>query len=812
MNFSEPQSNRVETSVKTSKTETSEKIIRAFGFAVIFVFLAIIAIVLAFGLDKSFNYDPPNMVLILNILFLTGTGIAIAIISGMSYLSNGRLNILLFGIALFTGALASLLGGWQSNVSNNNSATIHNIGFLISSVVLFASVTTISSSTEISPQKRRNILIIAYSAVAIFFAGLTILTVNGLTPLFFTETGPTLIRQATLAATISLFTIGSLTFYWRYLQSKNETLLWCSMALGLFAISFLSLSLQHVAGDPFGWVGRIAQYIGGFFFLSALLRLRTQTPAEAGISEKWAEAFRSDRAQVTALLRLMLDAFIYCKIVIDNEGRPIDWIYLDVNEAHAQMLGLTKDQIIGKRVSEVIPEEIKDQTDWIGKYGRVALTGESLHFEGYRQSLKKWVHTSAYSPKKGYFVAIFEDITERKKAEENLKGNEQTFLELIERSPFGIYVVNSQFHIQYMNKGSQDAAFRNVRPVIGRDFSEAMHILWPEPTASEIIAHFRHTLQTGDPYYSPPFVYPRHDVEIVEAYEWELQRIRLPTGQYGVICYYFDSTKLRETERGLSQAQAQLKEYATNLERLVEERTKQLKDAERLAAIGATAGMVGHDIRNPLQAIVSDVFLIKFDMSAIPDIEQKEGIQESLDSIEKNISYINKIVQDLQDFAKVLNPVAKEVDLSILCENILKSSNVPTNIEATCKVEKNANAVMADEELLRRVVGNLAINAVQAMPDGGKLDIYAYRQEKDIIIEVKDTGMGIPEEVKPRLFTPLFTTKSKGQGFGLAVVKRVTESMNGTITFESQEGKGTKFILRFSPPRKINGEYAFEKQ
>ena len=108
------------------------------------------------------------------------------------------------------------------------------------------------------------------------------------------------------------------------------------------------------------------------------------------------------------------------------------------------------------------------------------------------------------------------------------------------------------------------------------------------------------------------------------------------------------------------------------MESLVKHRTNELKDAERLAAIGATAGMVGHDIRNPLQAIVSDVFLIKFDMSAVPDIEEKEGIQESLDSIEKNISYINKIVQDLQDFAKALNPVAKEVDLSILCENILK--------------------------------------------------------------------------------------------------------------------------------------------
>ena len=92
--------------------------------------------------------------------------------------------------------------------------------------------------------------------------------------------------------------------------------------------------------------------------------------------------------------------------------------------------------------------------------------------------------------------------------------------------------------------------------MIGRDFAEAMRILWPEPVAAEIIGHFRHTLETGEPYYSPRFINPRHDVEIVEAYEWELHRMTLPDGQYGVICYYFDSTKLREAEAALRESEA----------------------------------------------------------------------------------------------------------------------------------------------------------------------------------------------------------------------------------------------------------------
>jgi signal transduction histidine kinase len=91
---------------------------------------------------------------------------------------------------------------------------------------------------------------------------------------------------------------------------------------------------------------------------------------------------------------------------------------------------------------------------------------------------------------------------------------------------------------------------------------------------------------------------------------------------------------------------------------------------------------------------------------------------------------------------------------------------------------------------------NLISNAVQAMPKGGKLTVQTYHDNDSAIITVEDTGIGIPEQAKAKLFQPLFTTKSKGQGFGLAVCKRLVEAMNGTITFDSAEGKGTRFTVR----------------
>ena len=152
------------------------------------------------------------------------------------------------------------------------------------------------------------------------------------------------------------------------------------------------------------------------------------------------------------------------------------------------------------------------------------------------------------------------DITEREQAEETVRRSQKTFLELVERSPFGTYIVDSQFRIAMMNTASQEGAFRNVRPVVGRPLDEAMRILWPEPVAAGIIGHFRHTLETGKPYYSRDFINPRHDAEIVEAYEWELHRMTLPDGQHGVICYYYDSTKLRQAEAAVRKSEERLQQ------------------------------------------------------------------------------------------------------------------------------------------------------------------------------------------------------------------------------------------------------------
>ena len=262
-----------------------------------------------------------------------------------------------------------------------------------------------------------------------------------------------------------------------------------------------------------------------------------------------------------------------------------------------------------------------------------------------------------------------------------------------------------------------------------------------------------------------------------------------------------DITERIRMQTKLEESAVLVEEYANQMEELANKRAQQLKDAERLAAIGATAGMVGHDIRNPLQAITGDIYLVKTELESIPESVEKKNALESLQEIEKNTEYINKIVADLQDFARPLKPNIEEIDVKLIIDELLKKNGLPENVKVSVKVESAARKVVADSTYINRIMYNLVNNAVQAMPSGGKLTIHAYKEAKDILITVKDTGVGIPEAIRDKLFTPMFTTKSKGQGFGLSVIKRMTESLGGTVTFESQEGKGTTFIIRLPPAK-----------
>jgi len=261
-----------------------------------------------------------------------------------------------------------------------------------------------------------------------------------------------------------------------------------------------------------------------------------------------------------------------------------------------------------------------------------------------------------------------------------------------------------------------------------------------------------------------------------------------PTGN-GISVFAKDITERKRL-------QGTLEQYTKRLEELVKIRTEKLKGVERLAAIGETAGMIGHDIRNPLQSIIGELYLAEEELKALPESEEKKKITESILSIEEQTFYINKIVTDLQDYAKPLSLAVQETNLEEIIQSLISALDFPDNIKVSYLVEKPFPTLKTDPSFIQRILTNLTVNGIQAMQEkGGELTINAFPRAKTVIIAISDTGVGIPDAVKEKIFKPLFTTKSKGQGFGLAVVKKLVEALNGHISFETEVGKGTTFII-----------------
>jgi PAS domain S-box-containing protein len=162
----------------------------------------------------------------------------------------------------------------------------------------------------------------------------------------------------------------------------------------------------------------------------------------------------------------------------------------------------------------------------------------------------------------GALLAMF-DITARKEAEEQLRRNHETFAQLVEDNPFGVYVVDADFRVCQVSQGAKQA-FAGILPLLGRDFDLVLRMVWPEPYAAEISARFRHTLSTGEPFSSPSSVAQRADIGEVKTYDWRIERMALPDGRYGVVCYFYDLSEQKRWEAALLTKEQELRSLTNN--------------------------------------------------------------------------------------------------------------------------------------------------------------------------------------------------------------------------------------------------------
>ncbi len=219
----------------------------------------------------------------------------------------------------------------------------------------------------------------------------------------------------------------------------------------------------------------------------------------------------------------------------------------------------------------------------------------------------------------------------------------------------------------------------------------------------------------------------------------------------------------------------------------------QIKLREKLEGLGEMAAGIAHELRNPMAVITGYAEMLR---RSIDSGKVDLSLRGIIDSITKEIELMNRIIRDFLSFARYEEPVLRKVDLKGIIRESLQGLLTDDNKYRVRVDIRDTDRFMADDILMRQVFNNLIQNSIDAMPDGGEIDITGGVDGDKYIIRVTDTGSGIPEEIREKIFLPFFTTKDSGTGLGLAIVYRIVSSHGGDIMVESSKGL-TRFIMRF---------------
>ncbi|MBO4707968.1 MAG: hypothetical protein J5594_05385 [Elusimicrobiaceae bacterium] len=283
----------------------------------------------------------------------------------------------------------------------------------------------------------------------------------------------------------------------------------------------------------------------------------------------------------------------------------------------------------------------------------------------------------------------------------------------------------------------------------------------------------------------------------------QIPDLPFPNNEIGALSLAFakmlDSLKIRFDE--LRQEREDLEGLNQSLQIRVGSRTKELRTAlnelikkERLAAIGQMASIVSHEIKNPLAVIKNAVYLIKARLGSGADVK----IAKNFKVIDEEINQANSIIEEILGYARTREQILTTIDLSLYAREILSSYPIPQNIQLTTYFYSEDLLVTIDTEEMKQALRNIVANAIEVMPKGGMLVVKTKKiKEGYASLSITDSGPGIPEELQEQIFTPFFTTKARGTGLGLAVVKKVCARNKVEFKLKSEVGKGTKMTFVF---------------
>lgn len=377
---------------------------------------------------------------------------------------------------------------------------------------------------------------------------------------------------------------------------------------------------------------------------------------------------------------------------------------------------------------------------------------------------------------------------------EQLRESEHRSRLLTENAPEAIVVLDSSAGT--LVEANQNAATlfkRSMAGLIGSSPGELSPARQPDGRASRDAAreYIEQALRGETPTFE--WLHLNDDGEEVPC---EVRLVSMPAGEHVLIRgSLLDITERRRTERELAR-------HREELEALVDERTQELLDAqrellrnERLAAIGELTGTVSHELRNPLGTISASFSVLR---ARIDDGDERTT--RTLNRIDRSIQRCVNIIDELLDYARLRELSPSPVDLDPWMSSIIKELRAPDGITLDARLESGAR-VHVDPERMRQVVMNLVQNAFNAISENepmagqGRVTILTRDVVDGVEVHVHDSGPGVPEELRERIFEPLFSTRSFGVGLGLPLVRRIAEQHLGQVELRDTAGGGALFVV-----------------
>jgi PAS domain S-box-containing protein len=491
-------------------------------------------------------------------------------------------------------------------------------------------------------------------------------------------------------------------------------------------------------------------------------------------------------------------------------GEDLNGVIISWNIGAEHIFGFSAAEMVGTSTLRLIPAERRDEEKLI--LGRIRAGRSVKHFETQRipkrgERIDVSITASPIRNTAGDILGVSKvarDISERKGAEETLRRSEALFGAIIRQAPMGVYVVDARFRLRQMNPLAR-AVFSTLRKPIGRDLAEIQHILWSKRVADQVVKHFRHTLKTGQPYQSSEFAQRRQDTGADEIYAWQLQRVTLPAGELGVICYFTDITDRRHAE----DARRQLEVVSSSNRKLVKEihrrevGEKALLKSERhqidlLARSQRMQERLRHLSRQVLQAQEEERRRVSRELHDViaqtltginirlANFKKAAGLGNK--HFERQFARMHQMVEEsvavVQRFARDLRPAVLD-DLGLIAalhshlQNFTNRTGVRTQLTASATVER----LDAHRRTVLFRVAQEALTNVARHARASRVEVTLQKGPRHVRMTIVDDGRSFSVERALHV--------GGRKRLGLLGMRERLEMMGGQFGIESTPGKGT---------------------